>query len=158
MHFGLKNLNRLSQYQFNSWALLINILPQKIQIIISNSLQNITYFYIWRSNFIMIFKSLMSFLWHMLFSACVKWQIFCGKRFISTCEDGFFKNCATFTFGITRRTTCVLWCSEQSRGPLKYNVVSRRDQENTIKVFLLFCFCFCFVFCFRSRGVHAQRV
>ena len=28
--------------------------------------------------------------------------VVCGVRFISTCEDEFFKNCATFTFGITR--------------------------------------------------------
>ena len=72
---------------------------------------NITNIYVWRSNLITTSKSLMFFLWHMLFSACVKWQIFCGIRFISTCEDGFFKNCATFNFGITRGSTCVLCCS-----------------------------------------------
>ena len=41
-------------------------------------------------------------------------RLYFGIRFILTCEDEFLKKCATFNFGITRGSTCVLWCSEQN--------------------------------------------
>ena len=75
------------------------------------SLQNITNIYIWHSNLITISKSLMlffdipyalfslrqmaGFLWYKIYFNMWRWIL---------------QNCATFNFGITRGSTCVLCC------------------------------------------------
>ena len=101
-HFELKNLNRLSEYEFNSRALSPIFYPKIFRSELQIHSKFFIIFYIWRRNLITASERSKGLLAYMLFSACVKWPFFGGRRFFSPCQDEFLKKCTKFTFGTTR--------------------------------------------------------